>query len=473
VRLPHTTVPGARFPAVPSPAAALVLSLQQQLDESQWLAPDALRDLQLAQLDEVVRHAASAPFWRDRLAAAGWAPGRPVDWDVFARLPVLSRADLQAHEQAVRALPSPQAHGATNEVATSGSTGRPVRVLKTDLCDLMWRAVTLRDHRWHRRDLGAKLAAIRYVHDATRAMPPHGERTQGWGPSTDPIYPTGPAALLSLRADPRDQAKWLRREDPAYLLTYPSNLKALAREFADRGKRLPALRQIRTVSEMLSPEVRALAEQVFGVPVVDVYSTQEIGNVALQCPDHTRFHVQSETVVVEVLDGDGRPVGPGEVGRVVVTALHNFATPLLRYDVGDLAQVGPPCPCGRGLPVLERVLGRVRNLLVYPDGRRVWPVFNDGRFASVAPIRQYQIVQVALDRLVVRLVADRAVTALEEDALRDLLAARLGTAFSIAFDYPARIERDPSGKFEDFRSEILAGKVTTPGFPISSPGEPP
>lgn len=472
MRLPHSTLPGIRFPAVPAPAAALVLALQQQLDETQWLAPAALRDLQRAQLDELARHAsARSPFWRDRLAAAGYRADRPLDWDVFHRIPVLSRPELQTHEAAVRATPAPEGHGPTNEVSTSGSTGRPVKVLKTGLCDLMWRAGTLRDHRWHRRDLTGKLAAIRYLPDKTRALPPAGERGQGWGPSTDPIYPTGPSSLLSVWADPKDQAKWLRREDPAYLLTYPSNLRALAREFADRGQRLSRLHQIRTVSEMLPPDVRALAQEVFGVPVVDLYSTQEIGNVALQCPDHPRFHAQAETVLVEVLGDDGRPCGPGQVGRVVLTALHNFATPLLRYDVGDLAEVGPPCPCGRGLPVVERVLGRVRNLLVYPDGRRAWPVFRDDQFASVAPIRQYQVVQTEPDRLLLRLVSDRAVSPAEEDALRALVVGRLGHPFSISFDYPARIERDPSGKFEDFRSEIRAGKVTPAGYP-ASPGDP-
>src|SRR3546814_13116510 len=83
--------------------------------------------------------------------------------------------------------------------------------------------------------------------------------------------------------------------------------------------------------------------------------------LALQCPEHEHYHVQSEAVLLEVLDEEDRPCRPGEVGRVVVTPLTNFAMPMIRYAVGGLAAVGAPCPCGRGLPVLTRILGRARD----------------------------------------------------------------------------------------------------------------
>ena len=89
-----------------------------------------------------------------------------------------------------------------------------------------------------------------------------------------------------------------------------------------------------------------------------MYTCQEAGYLALQCPDYPHFHVQSENVLLEVVDDVGQPCGPGEVGRVLITSLNNFATPLIRYELGDYAEVGAPCPCGRGLPVLKRIMGR-------------------------------------------------------------------------------------------------------------------
>ena len=121
------------------------------------------------------------------------------------------------------------------------------------------------------------------------------------------------------------------------------------------------------------PELRAACRDLWGVPLHDVYSANELGYIALQCPESEQYHVMSECALVEVIDGDGRPCRPGETGRLVLSSLHNYAMPLLRYEIGDYAEVGDQCPCGRGLPLLNRIAGRERNMLVLPDGRQHWP----------------------------------------------------------------------------------------------------
>src|SRR5215510_10900500 len=102
--------------------------------------------------------------------------------------------------------------------------------------------------------------------------------------------------------------------------------------------------------------------------------------MALQCPDHEHYHVQTECILLEVLDTHGGPCAPGRAGLVVATPRHAFAMPLVRYVVGDYAEVGPPCPCGRGLPVLARIMGRTRNRLVLETGESYWPSFGTHRF---------------------------------------------------------------------------------------------
>ena len=108
--------------------------------------------------------------------------------------------------------------------------------------------------------------------------------------------------------------------------------------------------------------------------------------------------------------------------------------------------MGGPCPCGRGLPVLRRILGRVRNAVVLPNGERHWPNLGAGRYRAVAPVRQYQIVQKDLARLEARLVVERPLSPGEEDALRAILVESIGHPFEVAFSYPERIERSASGK---------------------------
>ena len=112
--------------------------------------------------------------------------------------------------------------------------------------------------------------------------------------------------------------------------------------------------------------------EAWGVPLSDMYSGREVGYLALQCPQHDHYHVMSEGNFLEVLGDDGRPCQPGETGRVVVTTLHNYVMPLIRYEIGDFAEVGEPCPCGRGLPVLTRILGRQQNMLTLPTGESRW-----------------------------------------------------------------------------------------------------
>jgi phenylacetate-CoA ligase len=320
----------------------------------------------------------------------------------------------------------------------------------------MWMATLLREHGWHGRDLTAKHASIRLFGANVDARGPAGLRRADWGPPENVVYETGPSALLDIFTDVAQQVDWLVAEDPQILLTFPSNAVELARVCRARGVRLPRLREVRLVSEAVDPGARAYLESTFGVAVTDVYSAQEVGYIAIQCPLHPHYHVQAESVHVEVLDDAGAACAPGQVGRVVVTPLHAFAMPLLRYEIGDLAEAGASCACGRGLPVLTRVLGRVRNMLVLPDGARRWPNLSGPFYRDIAPVIQHQIVQESVDALEARLVTERPLDAQEENALRELIVRRIGHPFRVAFSYPRRIERSPGGKFEEFVSRLDA-----------------
>ncbi len=144
--------------------------------------------------------------------------------------------------------------------------------------------------------------------------------------------------------------------------------------------------------------------------MINAYSAKEVCTIALQCPEHGNLHVQSESLLVEILDEDGAACGPAEVGRVVVSDLHNFAMPLIFYEIGDYAEPGEPCACGRGLSVLRRVLGRSRNRVRLPSGEFMWPRFGANRVSRIAPVLQSQLVQVSVSKNHVNLVVERSLT---------------------------------------------------------------
>jgi phenylacetate-CoA ligase len=438
--LPRSTVPGVVWPALPDAPTAGLLALLWQLDQTQWWPAARLAEAQARQLRLVVEHArATVPHYRDTIADP-------------SRIPVVTRDQLIAAGPRLRSQGYPGPHGPVEEILTSRTTGEPVRLHSTGVTRSFWSAITLRDHAWHRRDLGARLAAIRYV-GGGEAAPPDGLRRAGWGPATDRLAPDAPLSLLSIASTTEQQVDWLLREDPAYLLTYPSALDAILRRLADRGARLPSLRQVRTIGEALPAELRARCAAQLGAPVVDVYSAQEVGYIALQCPDGDGYHVMAERLVVEVLDDDGAPCRPGAIGRVVVSDLHNFATPILRYQLGDLAEVGAPCRCGRGLPVLTRIVGRRRNMLTYPDGRTTWPLFAIP-CRQAARYRELQLVQETVDTLRARVVPDGP---LDHAALIAALHGCLGHRFRIEIEEVEALSRSPAGKLEEFVSRVIIG----------------
>jgi phenylacetate-CoA ligase len=455
----ETMVSGITWPAIPPAPGAGALAMLFQLEQSQWWPPAVMCRHQFHQLAHVLDHAyRTVPFYRERLSALGWAPGRVLSPEHWLDMPLLSRREAQQAGQALQSNVLPPDHGPTALGLTSGSTGTPVQSTATAVTHFFWCCLTLREHLWHRRDFRQKLAVIRQFH-GEEPLGPSGGGSDNWGPATRGVIRTGPCVSLGVEQGVAHQAEWLKQQAPGYLLSYPSNVHALAKWFAQRKERLPSLREVRTLGEVLEPHVRAACREAWGVGVVDMYSCVEAGYVALQCPEQLGYHVQSESLLVEILDAACRPCGPGQVGQLVLTTLHNFATPLLRYALGDYAQVGEPCPCGRGLPVLTRVLGRQRNMLTLPTGEQRWPSFGDPDtyrepLGDLPPVRQFQVIQRTVDTLEVKLVTPRPLRRDEEDRMRKYLHAALGYPFALSFTYVAEIPRSAGGKYEDFRSEL-------------------
>lgn len=358
----------------------------------------------------------------------------------------MTRRDLQEAGPAALALPVPPEHGPVYELKTSGSTGTPLNISKTEIAMLFWRAMTLRDSLWHGRDIRGKLAAIRV--GATPGT------VSTWSDAYDG-YTTGPCVLFDARTDVDSQLDWLQTERPDVLLTHASNLLALAKRSIELNVGLPGLREARTFSEQVPPDLRDIVRSVWDVPVTDLYSANEAGYVALQCPQSGLYHVLVEDVLVEIIDDDEQPCGIGESGRVVVTSLHNFAMPFLRYQLGDYATVGPPCSCGRTLPTIERILGRTRNMLRLPGGRTAFPGFPLGPLLKVSAVRDVKMIQHSLEEIELELVLARPLTHHEEAVLTDGVRTRLQHPFHVRLTPVPEILRGNGHKREDFECRMI------------------
>ncbi|MEN3974551.1 AMP-binding protein [Emcibacter sp. SYSU 3D8] len=437
------------WPAVIDPKQAQAFAYLSQLERSQWMKPERLRRLQAAQLALRLRHAAAtSAFFGPRLQ------GREIDqrtaFDVLGTLPVLTRADMQGSGDGIYCEP-PKDHGTVKVLRTSGSTGQPVAVRCTAACFSLRGAATMRSLGWRGLDIRKSFAAIRAsIKTGTVDNP---LRYRGWGAHLSALFHTGPAIGLPINVPVSGQLEFLDRYKPAYLLTYPSNLRALV----DNAPTRPAgLECVMTIGETLSDDLRADIQARWDVPLFDEYSSEEMGPIAAQCP-HGNYHCTAEALVVEVLDDQGRPCQPGEIGRVVITDFANFATAMLRYEIRDYAEVGEPCACKRTLPVLKRIVGRERNLMQLRDGSRFWPQFGMRDPQATRLVKQYQIIQTSLDRLEMKVVADHPLTGDERTWITTLVRERLRHPFDVVIEQvEGEIPKGPNGKFHEFMCMVGA-----------------
>ena len=436
---------GITWPVLQRTQEAYALALQFQFEETQWWSEEKLLAHQLHQIQNLIDHAARhVPFYRERLRPfAGLAPGA-LTLERFREIPLMTRDDIQAAGRALHAKALPPAHGTPSPSKTSGSTSRPIEFLTTNMTRLMTEALTMRAHIWHKRDLSQKNVALR---------PPRPDRPIDEIRRWAPVPRTGPGQRIDMRLPINEMFDQIVTARPAYLQSHPYVILGLIQRSEETGVHFDKLREVCTFGETLDPWVRGKCETIWGVPIHDNYSAEEFGTIAHQCPETTNMHVQAENVLVEVLDAKDRPCRRGDVGRVVVTSLNNFATPFIRSDIGDVTILGAPCACGRGLPVLERVLGKSRNFIVRPTGERIFPGLYQ-EFGAIQPVRQYQLVQTSLDVIEMKLVVTRPLTPGEESALKGAINANLGYPFDLPITYVDDIPRDASGKFRDIRSEV-------------------
>jgi phenylacetate-CoA ligase len=446
-------IAGLVWPPVAKAASAQLLALVQWLDRSQWLDPASIQAGQARQLALLLKHFEEQSEWfLGRLQGQGLtARALGQSAQAFAQLPVLTRRELQLAGPDFHSRIVPEAHRPLARKQTSGSTGETVLVYRSALNQLFWLATTVREHLWHQRDPRGRLALVRRSVSQPTDWP-------DWGAPVASLFDTGPSFGMPITTDTQALIEWLLRVQPNYLLIFPNVLRDLLDKLPV-GQTLPGLAQIRTISETLSADLRVRTQDRLGVTIADTYSCEEAGVIALQCPhsgpDTARYHTMAEGLMVEVLRASGDACDVGEVGRVVVTDLLNFASPVIRYDIGDYAEQGPVCTCGRGLPTLKRVMGRERNMVKLPDGRSYWPQTGFREFASVADIAQYQFVQKSLTLIEVRLVVNGpALMPDTEAALAEIISAALKHRFNYQFVYFAdRLPKPASGKFEEYVCE--------------------
>ncbi len=419
------------------------------LQQTQFETPEAIRARQWNDINALVAHAyRTVPFYRERLDGAGIPPGKLRSFEDYAQIPCLTKADLREHGP--RMISAMYAKAPLIAKQTSGSTGISVEVLVDEAAQQFKRAATLRSDEWSGWRLGQRVAMV-------WGNPEYLKR--GWRGRLRNTLLERRRYLdtVKLNADDLEVfARSLRKTPPALIFGHAHSLYLLAEYLRENGGAGFRPRGIISSAMVLHPFQRRVIEEVLSCPVTNRYGCEEVSLIASECEEHRGLHINSDGVYVEILRADGTPAEPGEAGAVVITDLRNRAMPILRYRVGDVAaRAEGTCPCGRGLPMLERLEGREADYVVTARGELVSGISLTENFAMLVPgIAQLQIVQEQLEHFVLRIVKGPEFGAASETKIRELVAERFGTQTTFACDYVARIPQERSGKYRFCISKV-------------------
>jgi phenylacetate-coenzyme A ligase PaaK-like adenylate-forming protein len=411
-----------------------------ELEETPSLPTSVLRERQWQRLVTLIEFVYEHnDFYRRRLDECGAAPETLRDWDDFQRIPVLRKQDVRALGTSLISKGFDRA--SLMKAKTGGSTGRPLEVYFTELVSEQRSACARRHRRWTGWEVGEPWAAV-------------------WG---NPQYPTtlrdklreqllDPIIFLdtmSVSADSvrRFAEEWVRVR-PTLLFGHAHSVFLLADLLRQLGIDEIRPKGIIASSMMLLPHERVVIEQVFGRKVFDIYGCEEVGLIGGECERHDGLHMNVDQLVVELLDDSGKVVEPGERGVVVVTDLQNLAMPFIRYCMEDMSEArAPACPCGRGLPLMGRITGRVADFLKRQDGSRVAGIsLIENSLTKITGIDQMQIVQERMDLLRLIVVPGPTFT---PERRQELLRyfERTFTGSRVELEEVSEIRPEPNGKY--------------------------
>jgi phenylacetate-CoA ligase len=410
------------------------------LRETQYDPPEVIRAHQLRALQEQLQHAyATVPYYRAAWDQAGVHPSDVKTLADLEAFPILTKADIRRHERAL--VSSAFDIEKLRVKRTSGSTGIPLSIY-IDEPAVQWKtACTIRSDEWSGWRLGQRVAKV-------------------WG---NPEYRHF-GLKGRLRNDFFDRATYLdtldlsddriaefvhaiRRHRPGLIFGHAHSLYLLACHLKKRG--ITAIRPdgIISTAMLLHDWQRTAIEHVFGRKVTNRYGCEEVSLIASECEEHNGLHVNADSVYTEVVEASG---------KLLVTDLTNRAMPLIRYQIGDVVVSSERvCPCGRGLPMIERVEGREADYVLTPTGRLISGISLTENFALHIPgTAQVQIVQESLAELRIRIVPDEQFGDESRRKIALLVEETFGLEVRHEVELVDSIPQEPSGKYRFCISKV-------------------
>jgi phenylacetate-CoA ligase len=424
------------------------------LEKTQWLPRHEIERLQIKNLRGLLKHAyKTVPLYHRIFKEKGFSSDDIKDLKDLERLPILTKADIRKHHNDLISQNYPRSLLVPRE---SGGTG-----------DQIWFYVTKEQISW---EVAAEFRAYKWAnyHLGDRCL-------VFWG---SPIDIPKSAKLIGQLTNALENVSYLntyvlsdevldkyitfmKKFNPEVIRGYASSVYLLAKYVLEKGVKCAHPKAVITTAETLLDFQRKTIEDAFSCQVFDYYGSREIGSIAAECEVHDGYHISSENLVLECVK-DGEQVSAGENGEILLTSLRNYGMPFIRYSIGDVGKLSDgECSCGRGLPLLASIEGRVSQFMsVFDKGLgKIIPVSTagPGLFGGALmylPIERYRIIQESLNKIIIIAVKGRNYSQRHTDLLIEHIHKFLGNNITLEIKFVNHLPPLPSGKRSVFISKI-------------------
>ena len=415
------------------------LKYLRRLEENQWLSREEIRELQWEELKKLLRHAyENVSFYRESFKESGLAPNDIKTPDDFRKLPVIGRSTINANRGRMVARNIPK----ILTKSTGGSTGEPLHFFYTRDSYEWRKAVTMRGYSWAGYKEGDRVAYLWGIPVGEVSRIPllkakiH-RRIQNAKHFN--IFDMSPQTMESYLQEMRDYK-------PKHIVSYGLGMYYFAKFISENGWRALPLKSVILGAEKVHKDQIQVIESTFNCPVFNTYGSREFMLIASQCEYRCGMHESADNLFVEILRGN-EPVSDGEVGEVIITDLHNYGMPFIRYKNGDLAvPSAETCPCGRGLPLISDVQGRITDMISTTDGRILTGLFFPHLMKEFKEVEHFQVIQQNKENLLVKIVKRTDIPQEKLELMKSEIQKACGVEMEIEFSFVDEIPLTPSGK---------------------------
>jgi phenylacetate-CoA ligase len=422
-------------------------SYLETLEKTQWYSRNAIEALQLQKLQALLTSARLHSPWHAKRIETSGINCDDLTFEAFRKLPTMTKADAQhyGNEMAWHAVP-----GGSFRYTTGGSSGQPLIFHYGRSRQASDAAGRIRARRWWGVNVGDPEVYL-------------------WGApvelnNTDRIKTIRDRLLnqLVLNAfamSPENMSNYLtaiQKFKPKCIYGYASSVALLANYARQNGRQLALqdLKVICTTGEPLYPEQRHLISEFFNVPVANEYGSRDAGFIA-HANSHQQMLLLSESNILEVLDSEGNPVKPGEMGEAVMTGLCSEAQPFIRYRTGDMVKFSTDSDKdGRGLHVIEEVVGRNTDFLIHENGAIIHALAGIYILRETGGVEQFKITQQAINEFDVLIVTNPLWNSSSLLPIEEKFKSRFGGACKIQVQLVDKIAPEASGKSRQVVSKV-------------------